>query len=593
MNDRITTTRAADRSGGRRWRVASLAALFLACGAAETGEPGAPPAPEPAAAATGEPPRPSVLLLTIDTLRADHLGAYGHPEPISPEIDALAERGVVFERALAASSRTAPSHASIFTSRFVRDHSIGSVNGATRLEREPTLASLLSARGYATAAFVSNTVLQRHTGLDRGFAHYDDHLTDSESNRGTIFERRAPDTAERALDWLAGASRPWLLWVHFNDPHGPYDAPAPHTRHPRLTGVARGAAGDRDERPLPVLDDQSGRGGIPAYQVQGELRLPREYRARYAAEVRYVDAQVGRVLAAAERAAGAAGLVVLLTADHGESLGEEGVYFAHSHGTAPDLAHVPFVLVAPGLRPGRSPQLVHHVDVLPTLLDLLGLDPPDVGDEVSAYRGDRFERLRIDPYRQQSQTHRWSEDGWQPVAQDASLQRPLARYAARSAPLSPIEAPDAAEQERLRALGYLPPRSSADASREETARGIAAEQRGEHARAIAHYRKALEHDPRHLEATNNLAWLLATASPELREPATAIALARGALERDPGSPAILDTLAAAYAAAGRASDAVRTQRRALAALRAADPSIRADFERRLASYERALAAGSQ
>jgi arylsulfatase len=614
MNDRLTTACAADRSSRRRGLVATLALLAIGCGATEPEERSVRPDPKARApAATAAPPRASVLLLTIDTLRADHLGSYGHPEPISPEIDALARRGVVFERAVAASSRTAPSHASILTSRFVRDHAIGSVNGATRLEHEPTLATLLSARGYATAAFVSNTVLQRHTGLDRGFDLYDDQLTEREDNRGEIFERRAPDTAERALAWLAGAKPPWLAWVHFNDPHGPYDAPAPHTRHPQLSGFVRGPARDRPEKALPVLDEQSGRGGIPAYQVQGELRMPREYRARYAAEIRFTDAQVGRLLAGAERAAGSGGLIVLLTSDHGESLGEEGVYFAHGNGTAPDLAHVPFILVAPGLAPGRESGLVHHVDVLPTLLERLGLEPPpgsaglalararrdplpsrslytDVGHEVSAYRDDRFERLRVDPYRRESLTYRWSVDaGWQPTGADAALQRDLASYAERSAPLSRITMPDAAERQRLRALGYVPPPSPAEASREQTELGIAAEQRGDHARAIEHYRKALEHDPQQRESTNNLAWLLATTRPELREPETAIELAERALARDPGSPAILDTLAAAYAAAGRAPDAVRTQQQALERLRTADPSIRADFEARLASYQRQLA----
>jgi arylsulfatase len=294
----------------RNLLVASVALWCGACGADER-----------AAAPPVEPRPPSVLLLTLDTLRADHLGVYGYPEPISPNIDALAARGVVYERAIAASSRTAPSHASILTSRYVRDHAVGSVNGATRLEHETTLASLLSGRGYDTAAFVSNSVLQRRTGLDKGFALYDDELPETEANRGRIFERRAPETAARALAWLDRARGPWLLWVHFNDPHGPYDAP-PHDRHPSLSGVARGTMNGQLEVALPVLEDQSGRGGIPAYQALDDLRLPRAYRARYATEIRFMDDSVGRLLAGAERAAGEAGLVIALTADHGESQGE-------------------------------------------------------------------------------------------------------------------------------------------------------------------------------------------------------------------------------------------------------------------------------
>ena len=114
-----------------------------------------------------ERPSANVLLITLDTLRADHVGAYGYPEPITPNIDALAARGVVYERAVVASSRTAPSHASILTGRHVRDHAIGSENGATRIQDEATLASLLLEEGYATAAFVSNTVCSGAPGSTR------------------------------------------------------------------------------------------------------------------------------------------------------------------------------------------------------------------------------------------------------------------------------------------------------------------------------------------------------------------------------------------------------------------------------------------
>jgi hypothetical protein len=113
--------------------------------------------------------RPAVLLVTIDTLRADDVGVYGYREPVSPVLDALAARGIVYERAIAASSRTAPSHATILTSRWVRDHSIAHFNGYSRLAQETTLTQVLSRGGYATAAFVSNSVLRRRMGLGRGY----------------------------------------------------------------------------------------------------------------------------------------------------------------------------------------------------------------------------------------------------------------------------------------------------------------------------------------------------------------------------------------------------------------------------------------
>jgi arylsulfatase A-like enzyme len=531
---------------------------------------------------------------------------------VSPAIDALAARGVVYERAVAASSRTAPSHASILTSRFARDHAIGSVNGATRIRDEDTLASVLRASGYQTAAFVSNSVLERRTGLDKGFAVYDDELPEAEANRRLVFERRADATTARALAWLGGARDPWLLWVHYNDPHGPYDPPPPHDDDPSLSGVARGMARNAPENPLPVLGDQSGKAGIPAYQVLPELRLPREYRARYAREIRFLDGWLGRLLESAEAAASDAGLVVLLTADHGESQGEEGVYFTHGDGTAPDLAHVPFILMAPELAPGRSRDLVHHVDVLPTLLDLVGVPAPagsagvplarhwrerapvpdrvvftDVGEQVAAYRDEVFERLRIDPYRESSEVYRWTPGaGWEAAAADPRLHGEVTRYAARTPPLVTARQPDAEERERLRALGYLEPETDADAAIAIAARGIAAEQRGDHAEAIARYREALSLDPAALETANNLAWLLATTDhPGLRDPKAAVELAEKALARDAGNPAVLDTLAAAYAAADRLPEAVRTQRLAVDALRTSDPAIEASFRERLRAYE--------
>jgi arylsulfatase A-like enzyme len=164
---------------------------------------------------------PNVLLVTVDTLRAGHLSSYGFALETSPHIDALAAESALFERAVAASSSTAPSHASILTSRSVPEHSIGHLNGETRPEGLSTLAEVLREAGYATGAFVSNFML----GFDRGFDHYDDTLPDSEPNRPLIFERRVDATTARALAWLGERNGPFFLWVHYQDPHGPYDLP--------------------------------------------------------------------------------------------------------------------------------------------------------------------------------------------------------------------------------------------------------------------------------------------------------------------------------------------------------------------------------
>jgi arylsulfatase A-like enzyme len=137
--------------------------------------------------------------VVVDTLRADRLGVYGFPAPVSPNLDALAARGVVFERAIAASTKTAPSVTSLLTSRWVGRHSVGALNGTTRLEGSETLAERLHAAGYATAAFIGNMVLKRRIGLDAGFDVYDDELPAREANRPDFFERPAGPTTERAL----------------------------------------------------------------------------------------------------------------------------------------------------------------------------------------------------------------------------------------------------------------------------------------------------------------------------------------------------------------------------------------------------------
>lgn len=460
-------------------RVAACAAGLLAllssgCDRRESGEPQI---------------RPSILLVTFDTLRADHLGAYGYPEPVSPHFDALAERGVLYERAVAASSRTAPSHATIMTSRYVRDHSIRHHNGATRLGDGTTLARILSAQGYATAAFVSNAVLQRRIGLDAGFEVFDDELPDREYNR-RVYERHARGTTDRAVGWLYAAKRPFFLWVHYNDPHGPYTPPRAYWR---FSGVAP-AGIEADGEPLPVLDRQRGWRGIPSYQVLGSLRLARQYRALYAGEIRYLDDGLGRLLEGVEAAAGAEQLVILLTADHGESLGEGGFFFSHGHATTPELCRVPLLVVAPGLDAGRSSALVHHVDILPTLLDLVGVDAPaeaaglalarpwragtplpdrvvfaDIGAEVAAYSEDRFHRARLvgdlgSMPEGSRASYRWKVDGtWSEAPPDPVIAERLETYIERETPENWAPEPGEEDQERLRALGYLEPTGDAPA----------------------------------------------------------------------------------------------------------------------------------
>lgn len=429
------------------------------------------------AAGCGAPARPpDVVLVVVDTLRADHLGAYGFPLPTSPQVDRFAAGAVVFERALAASSNTVPSHASLMTSRFVREHSVGWINGTTRLEDAETLAMRFREAGYETGAFVSNFVLRRASGLDAGFDVYDDEFAAAEANRPDIYERKAEDTTARAFAWLAGrGERPVFLFVHYQDPHGPYTPPP--------EWLAPFGALERGESPaLRVLAGDTDPGGIPRYQALPGLDRLAQYRSRYAGEIAYFDASFARLLEALDARGGPN--VVALTADHGESFGEGGFYLSHGHATTPDQAHVPFLLRAPGLAPGRRSDPVHHVDVAPTLLELAGLEAPrdvrglalgpylrgarplpervlfcDVGTDVSAYAGDRFLRASRTDQRLPFQFSQQRWDGasrWQPIPSRAEDLERLDAYLAHTERMRPIpEMLSEADRARLRALGYL------------------------------------------------------------------------------------------------------------------------------------------
>ncbi len=277
----------------------------------------------------------NLLLVTIDTLRADRLGAYGFRAGLTPHLDRLASEGIRFDRVLAHVPLTLPSHVSIFTAKYPPEHGVRD-NGAFRLdEAVPTLATVLEKAGYETAAFVGAFVLDARFGLNRGFDLYDDYYGEK---RGLLsfaqLERAADRVRAPAERWIEAraSGKPWFVWIHIYDPHAPYEAP-------------------RNFRE----------------------RFPND---PYGAEVAFVDDELGGFVERLSASSRLDRTLLAVVGDHGESLGEHG---ERTHGTFAydSTLRVPWLLWARSLRPRVFEESVRHVDVMPTLLDLLGLSVPE------------------------------------------------------------------------------------------------------------------------------------------------------------------------------------------------------------------------
>ncbi|MBK7644316.1 MAG: sulfatase [Planctomycetes bacterium] len=272
-------------------------------------------------------PRPNLLFVSIDTLRADHLGCYGYHRPTSPNIDALAARSVLFEHAESASSWTLPSLTALMTGLSVTGHNCDHLG--SRLDPSyTTLAELLRDAGYDTQIVASHLFLGAPYGLQQGFTHVDTSVVQEEN------DITSPDVTRLGLEWLRNKSAvhdgvPWMLWLHYFDPHAPYLA------HEGVSG---------------------------RFGVESDLD-------RYDGEIAYTDRYVGELLDELARSPQAQNTIVVLVADHGEEFGEHG-NFGHGYALHEECVHVPLVLHVPGIAPRRVSDLVPTIDLLPTLLEL-------------------------------------------------------------------------------------------------------------------------------------------------------------------------------------------------------------------------------
>ncbi len=333
------------------------------------------------ACGTREPPVPRhLLLITVDTLRADHLSLYGYPRRTSPVLEELAGRGVTFERAIAQWPKTGTSFASIFTGQYPQTTGL-THKAAIRVPDEYlTFPELLRQHGFTNVAVVSNAVLGEHMGWHRGFDEYvetwkqaPEMSEDPVEYRKWINAAQVNDLALPLLEKHRDAGR-LFAWIHYSDPHAPYLLPEgvdnPFLDDPYYTG------------------DEEVRLHNPRATALGERRDLKYYVAQYDANVHFTDRHVGELL---ERA-GQLGLLeetlVVFTADHGESLGEHGYFFGHGRQPYNAGAHVPLVVSYPAALPSgkRVATPVELVDLYPTLREFLASDKPVPGLEGSSLK---------------------------------------------------------------------------------------------------------------------------------------------------------------------------------------------------------------
>ncbi|MDP8235267.1 MAG: sulfatase [Candidatus Erginobacter occultus] len=310
-------------------------------------------------------PGPNIILISIDTLRADRLGCYGYRFDTTPAMDRLASRSTVFRQAITPVPRTAPSVASILTGLYPHTHGVRS-NWIPLPGEFPALAELLRNRGYRTAAIVGNYVLKRqYSGFDRGFELFDDRMPARELNRD-IWEKSASDITASALRWLEeNREEQFFLWLHYQDPHGPYIAPPEYGDF-----FARS-----EEDPIPA-------DLVPAYQLlpwipeqNGQVDAE-AYRASYDREIKYCDDAIGQLLGELTRL-GLDDTVIILVSDHGESLGEHEYFFEHGGFIYDPSSRVVLIVHLPGLAgPGEVDGQVSVLSIAPTLLELAGVPVP-------------------------------------------------------------------------------------------------------------------------------------------------------------------------------------------------------------------------
>jgi arylsulfatase A-like enzyme/Flp pilus assembly protein TadD len=498
----------------------------------------------------------NLLLVTIDTLRADRLGCYGYSHIETPNLDRIARQGALFENAVASAPLTAPSHASMMTGVYPTVHKVRNTGGFVLSPSDAKLAKILQDQGWDTAAFVGSSVLKGRFGFNHGFAVYDDEMPTSKSGSAAAEpERRAGEVVDRAIKWLdAQSGKPFFLWVHVYDPHIPYDPPDPFREKYK-------------DRP-------------------------------YDGEIAYTDQQLGRLFAAAAKKSRPEDTLIAVLSDHGESFSEHGEY-THGVFLYDATLRIPFLMAGPGIPAGvRVKQQARTIDLLPTILELMGskapagiqgtsLEPAFRGKEFHtayAYAETLFPKFNMGWAELQAmRTTRWKyirapkPELYDLVQDPAETTNVIAGHAAEAqeleAQLKTVSAGaekvaaapmDPQTMKQLRSLGYLG--GSTPQGAELTGKGTDPKDRVEvlrllhlsvHSGAplpqrVALLKKAIAEDPTNPTLYNNLGNLYAEAG----RPAEAMGLYQDALHKGISAAWLFSRMGSLYLRQGNKADAI-------------------------------------
>jgi arylsulfatase A-like enzyme len=317
-----------------------------------------------------------VILISVDTLRADHLSCYGNPMVKTPHIDKLASEGMLFEMHLNSAPTTLNSHTSLMTGTWPHTHGVPR-NGFLLSNRNAMLAEMLKEHGFSTAAFIGAFPLHSRFNFDQGFDHYDEKFAIFRGKAQVDQDqRRAEQVTDAVVDWLDSHHPERLfLFVHYFDPHWPYDPPTPYD------GMYR-------------QDDQPFSGSLMEIRlVRQTLHKDRDsmgwqnaaLNALYSGEITYADHHLGRLWDALRERGLYDNSLIVLTADHGEAMNEHWEIWDHGHSTYQTTVRTPLIIRQPGGRLGgeRYDHLVSNIDVMPTILDRLGIGHPEQIEGVS------------------------------------------------------------------------------------------------------------------------------------------------------------------------------------------------------------------